>query len=59
MSENNDDAQPSKPEGKRVYLDLNFDNWESMTWTQKIEFASNLRAAIVEDLSDEDEAEEK
>jgi hypothetical protein len=30
-----------------------------MTWKQKMEFASNLHAAIVEDLSDEDEAEEK
>jgi hypothetical protein len=59
MTENNHDAQPSKPEGKRVYVNLNFENWDSMTWQQKMEFASNLHAAIVEDLTNDDEAEEK
>lgn len=59
MSENHSDAEKSQPESKRVYLALNFDNWDSMTPEQRKGFAAGLHAAIVSDLTEEHESESK
>lgn len=59
MSENNSDAEKSQREPKRVFLDLNFASWESMTPVQQDDFAARLHAAITSELSDEDESESK
>jgi hypothetical protein len=59
MSENHSDAEKSQPESKRVFLDLNFDTWESMTSEQKHDFAAGLHAAITSELAEEDESESK
>lgn len=59
MSENNSDAEKSQQAPKRVFLDLNFASWESMTPEQKDNFAARLHAAITSELSDEDESESK
>ena len=59
MSESHSDAEKSQPESTIVILDLNFGSWDSMTPEQREGFAASLHAAIVSDLTEEDESESK